>query len=646
MTVTYQISSDSWNVRPRPSIKTESRTQGRAFISSGLKHFYLTAGRSDTKFRVKPKLPSFPVEPNKSYRITADIETHGDIEYRFSILDYDERSDKVQSFTSSPFIFRSRAETTSVTIAIRVIGTGSIRVGETTVEEILQADETPPPAKEKTRVDDFHQAVFDLSGIAEAELIVQSTCSSTEQVTAALVSVEFTDEFGHTTLAPAEFSANPKLGPYFALSHGGSEDSPAETVKRFVVPKYARSALVKFHQWKKTYTTTLVAPIQLIAINNAAQLGDSTHQETIQEFVDQIPKDDTLIVLYTTAPALGHATLALRPNRMAKEFSDLGFWVVFFPFSSINASESYVDERVRQFNRSDINLFITAARRRHGRKNVFICSSFPDITAVTTIDTLRHSNWQTMYEVRDDMEEFNRVGYSKWFHPQLERRVCQTVDNIVTVSPRLARKMEVLRGGDLPATVIPNAVSKKLIELGHDLRGTEGRNRRGTSAKIGYLGHLTPSWFDWKNVILAAQALPEYTFELAGHGTPATIKVPENITLLGPKTHEEFAELAKDWKVGLIPFKPSTLTFAVDPNKVYEYLAVGMRVVTAEMGSVRSCPSTYVYTSPSEFIDCLKIAMTTEVTNSEIEETEAFLTQANWPARAKQMCSVMGLAHD
>lgn len=646
MTITHQISSDSWNVRPRPSIKNEFDAQSRTFVSLNSRHFYITAGRPDDRFRLKPELPSFPVEPDKKYQVTIDIETFGDIAYRFSVIDYDETSDQVQSFTKAPFTFQSRAETTSVTLAIRAIGIGSIRVGKTTITEISQTSEAPPSLNEKTKNSNFQQAVFDLRGITEAELIVQSVCSSSEQVTAALISVEFTEEDGRTSLAPAEFAINPNLGSYFPISHGGTEESPAETVKRFIVPKYARFASVKFHQWKKSHSTTLMAPIQLNAVNGTIQSEDSQPEETIQAFLDQIPEDDVLIVLHTTAPPLGHTTLALRPNRMAKEFSDLGFWVVFFPFSSIKASERYVDEKVRQFNRSDINLFITAARRRHGQNNVFICSSFPDITAVTTIDTLRHSNWQTMYEVRDDMEEFNRVGYSKWFHPQLERRVCQTVDNIVAVSPRLARKMEVLRGGNQPATVIPNAVSRKLIELGQDLRGTEGRKQRNSSTKIGYLGHLTPSWFDWKSVILAAQALPEYTFELAGHGTPASIKVPENITLLGPKTHEEFAELAKDWKVGLIPFKPSTLTFAVDPNKVYEYLAVGIRVVTAEMGAVKSCPSTYVYTSPSQFIDCLKIAMSTEVTYSEAEETEQFLAQANWPARAKQMCSMMGFIDD
>lgn len=646
MTITYQISSDSWNVRPRPSVKTKFDAQSRSFISLDSKYFYITAGRPDDRFRMQPKTPSFPIKPNQNYSVALNVEAHGNISYRFFVIDYDDSADQVLSFTDTPFTFRSRSKTTNVTLAIRVVGTGSIKIGQTTVKELPKNQETSAlTAYEEPNDSNFHQAVFDLSGMSEAELTVQSVCSSPEQVTAALVSVEFTDKRGYTILSPVEFAVNPQIGPYFPLSPGGTAETPAKTIKRFVVPKPARFAKIKFHQWKKSYITKLMAPIKLSPVNDIDQLDSLKSEETILSFVDKIPKDEVLIVLYTTAPPLGHTTLALRPNRMAKEFSDLGYWVVFFPFSSIQASDHYVDERVRQFNRSDISLFINAARRRCGRNNIFICSSFPDITAVTTIDTLRHSNWQTMYEVRDDMEEFNRVGYSKWFHPQLERRVCQTVDNIVTVSPRLARKMEVLHGGNRTVTVIPNAVSRKLIDLGRNIRSEQGRKHRNSSLKIGYLGHLTPSWFDWKNVILAAQSLPEYTFELAGHGAPASIKVPENITLLGPKTHEEFAELAKDWKVGLIPFKSSTLTFAVDPNKVYEYLAVGMRVVTAEMGAVRSSPSTYVYTSPDQFIEFLRISMSTEITNSEIEEIELFLTQANWPARAKQMCSVMGLTH-
>ena len=333
---------------------------------------------------------------------------------------------------------------------------------------------------------------------------------------------------------------------------------------------------------------------------------------------------------------LGHETLALRPNRLAKEYLSLGCWVVFFPFSRVPAGQEVQGEKVRQYSRDSIGELLTFASRRRGKNNIFICSSFPDIVAIGAVDLLRLHDWSTVYEVRDDMEEFNRVGYSKWFHPQLEARVVNRVNTVITVSPRLSSKMDIIGNSKISSSVIPNAVEAGFIDRSVENRSRMSYSRRSNSKTVGYIGHLTPSWFDWPLLIDAAEKLPDLAFEIIGHGMPNNLTMPENIVYLGPKSHDEFREIALEWKVGIIPFKPSTLTFAVDPNKVYEYLAVGLRTITAEMGAVAACPSTWIYDNSNSFVDVLSASMATPYDENEIGRIESFLGESTWRKRDRK----------
>jgi glycosyltransferase involved in cell wall biosynthesis len=159
--------------------------------------------------------------------------------------------------------------------------------------------------------------------------------------------------------------------------------------------------------------------------------------------------------------------------------------------------------------------------------------------------------------------------------------------------------------------------------------------------KVGYVGHLTPAWFDWNKVNRLAERMPEVTFEIIGHGLPDHLKLPENVRFLGHKTHDELLDIVPDWQVALIPFVPSPLTFGVDPNKIYEYLALGLRTVTADMGAVRACPSTWVYTSFEGLEQSVREALCRPFSADELEQMEDFLARSTWRQRAEAMLAIM-----
>ena len=84
----------------------------------------------------------------------------------------------------------------------------------------------------------------------------------------------------------------------------------------------------------------------------------------------------------------------------------------------------------------------------------------------------------------------------------------------------------------------------------------------------------------------------------------------------------------------------------MDPNKVYEYLAVGLRTVTARMGSVELCPSTMVYDRTEDFVDTLLAALLEPFSMEEITRIEDFLKDSTWGKRAEVMMDIIGVKID
>lgn len=103
---------------------------------------------------------------------------------------------------------------------------------------------------------------------------------------------------------------------------------------------------------------------------------------------------------------------------------------------------------------------------------------------------------------------------------------------------------------------------------------------------LGYVGSLH-SWFDVPLVASLARALPDARVLLVGPAHPATREAlaraassAPNLHWIGPKPYAEIPSIVRSFRVGLIPFRRTPLTEAVNPVKLYEYAAAGVPCVT------------------------------------------------------------------
>ncbi|MCT2249970.1 MULTISPECIES: glycosyltransferase family 1 protein [Kocuria] len=597
--------------------------------SSTESHGYLGYLRDDSKFGTPPAQPSFAPEPGRTVHVAVPAVVHrGNVRLRLCVICYVGDAQEPRKFWSengtAALQLDVPEDTGTISLLLRVQGEGALTVGT-------------PVTHYGVRLGSWRE-VFPVLPSTRIQLEID-TISTQALMNSALAMIEFQDSDGQPLDPSADLPISVELGNYFYLTTDSRTDI-SRTAIVVEVPSEASTVSVSGRQWKSRNATTVSGFLRVSVIDG------ETHDDVFAKnmtWLRSLPAQSPLVVLYTTAPPVGHPTLSLRPNRLAEEYRKLGIEVIFFPFSSIKNEQRLTDTGIVQFSRTELDQVNEVLRTRHGAGNLFICSSFPDIGALTTIDLLKASGWLTMYEVRDEMEEFNRVGYSKWFEPELERQVVQRVDSIATVSPRLAEKMSIISRGTASPVVIQNAAPPALIAKGATLRTPQALASRLDHRVIGYMGHLTDSWFDWDLLITCALANPDLQFEIIGHGLPKNLDLPENITHLGPRTHDEFLDICRRWLVGLIPFQPTPLTYAVDPNKIYEYLAAGLRTVTAPMGSVALCPSTYVYERPEDFPSTLRRAVEEEFSEHELQIINEYVVGAGWENRARTMVSVSGL---
>lgn len=239
------------------------------------------------------------------------------------------------------------------------------------------------------------------------------------------------------------------------------------------------------------------------------------------------------------------------------------------------------------------------------------------------------SNWTTVYDIIDNWEEFQKQGWRKWYCKRTEEFVVNNADIRITVSDFLKKKFSYI--GDFH--VVPNGyVPYQLLDddINHLPRGT---------ITAGYIGNLEKYRFDWDLLLAIAEKHLDWKIYLIG-SLPKTIKLPNNVISLGLVIPSLLSAYAKNWDVGIIPFKINDLTLSCDNLKVYEYLYFGLPVVAIGAGEhIKDYPYVYLVENAKEFerhienVPALKF---------ERDMIAAFLKETEWSSRANEIIKIIG----
>ena len=512
-------------------------------------------------------------------------------------------------------------------------------------EQFLNSEEA-----DKQRLDDHQRYIFSIpSGGAcnvtittEIENINSTKASSGKEL---LAIVKFYDSNDNLIVPHGDVSFSHELGPYFYLTETGLGE-PGTTTRQLKIPKGASILEITLVVWYKN-SNAFVYGKPSIEIIHSIPDENLFILDAIGTAITTIAADKWLVLLYSgNSPLMQKETIQLRANHISRALVKLGCRVIYFPAATVrDLNNIRCDDNLWQFSREYIPEVIYQVCKKRKEKNIFICSAVPDHIGLSSIDLAKSYNWHTLYEIRDDMEDLNRVGLCKWYNDILEMHAVRRCSYITTVSPRLKQKALLLGASSNKVKIIQNGIDQEFLDKAAPYRTLSAiQTKQAFSRKIGYIGNLTASWFDWEVVIHTAKLHPEWEFEMIGFGMPDFLKLSSNIQIVGPVSRIECIDIAKHWRVGLIPFKPSKLSRAIDPLKLWEYLALGLYVLSAPMGSVDTSPLTKIYTSPSNFEEQLISLMDEVTTTNDIEMLEKYLAASVWEKRALDTLSFLGLS--
>jgi len=148
---------------------------------------------------------------------------------------------------------------------------------------------------------------------------------------------------------------------------------------------------------------------------------------------------------------------------------------------------------------------------------------------------------------------------------------------------------------------------------------------------IGFHGAIA-EWIDLELLYDVAKMRPNYEFELLGTVSIDMERVTllPNVTYQGVCDYEKIPSKIARFDVGILPFHVNTMTHAVRPLKVLEYLALGKPVVATPLAEIKDWPGVYCADTPETFAGKLDQALASRESISVDKQIQEFLVSASW----------------
>lgn len=241
-----------------------------------------------------------------------------------------------------------------------------------------------------------------------------------------------------------------------------------------------------------------------------------------------------------------------------------------------------------------------------------------------------------IYDCMDDHLEFDQKN--SYFLADSEKRLVRqakvTIFSSVTLANRVKKRSPVRY-----ATIINNGVSESLIRNCTLIEANEKRHI-DDSIVFGYFGTIS-HWFDWKLVFTLLDSYPTSKIRLAG---PIETKMPSHprIEYVGILPHKDLSIFVNTCHVLIMPFIVNKLIEAVDPVKLYEYIAFERPALAPRyLESERFIPWVHLYDNVEEAISITKIILKPSADHYNKAKKTEFLRANSWHSRCQHVSSLI-----
>lgn len=238
-----------------------------------------------------------------------------------------------------------------------------------------------------------------------------------------------------------------------------------------------------------------------------------------------------------------------------------------------------------------------------------------------------------LYDFNDHPLQFS--ASPPWAKAYLRRTLAQA-QGVFVVSEYYRRHL--VSETDRPLILLGNGVEMSHFEAPRALPADLAALPRPLIGYVGLLSHF----LDFDLLETVRRNRRGGTVVLIGPGSPATdaavseFSRREGVAVLGPRPYADIPAYMQGLDVGLIPFRAQDpFVQGINPNKVYQYLAAGLPVLTTPLLDLEESPPDLMFAAtPDEFVQELDRALAAA---PEPSRRRALARSHDWDALAVRM---------
>lgn len=262
---------------------------------------------------------------------------------------------------------------------------------------------------------------------------------------------------------------------------------------------------------------------------------------------------------------------------------------------------------------------------------LIILVEVPHPSFLPIVNALKRLASEIIYELIDPWDTELGKG---WYDIKVEKNIVDQANILTATAVYLKKRLE--HNTNRLVHLIPNAYDDILfnphVHYNRPIDLPDG-------PIIGYVGALWGSWFDIQLIIKLASKYSNCNIVLIGeYNGQYDSLVPLNVHFIGLKPQHKLPVYLSHFKLGLIPFKVNKVTFGVNPLKVYEYLAMGLPVVSTNMPELQDMPNVFIAKDEEHFLYLVKAILDKNIKTTNIEN---WLMDNNWHSRVGKLLDLI-----
>ena len=354
-------------------------------------------------------------------------------------------------------------------------------------------------------------------------------------------------------------------------------------------------------------------------------------RQAIRQLLLQIPAGTKIVVVKSTLDY--RFPYDQRPHHIARAIAKSGDLVFF-----VSRGSGY--DQIGTVRKLADNLFVT----RHMELLSDLCPSAALIvfSTDTTIGESLLASWHgaIVYDYIDAIDDCVSSAPVTREYLELHHRLLVAQDKVFCLASatRLFEDIAAYRSKNF--ALIENAVDTAHFQVARSKAALDSRHRaiiEQGKPIAGYFGALA-QWLDYDLLTHAARALPDINFVAIGidyDGSVAALDdAPANLHVLPPISYSALPKFAVWFDVALLPFKINHITVATSPLKLFEYMALGLPIVSTAIPEAKKYDNIAVVDTADRFTASILAALTESGSASRRQSILDRARENDWMARA------------